>query len=149
MTIEKDIKQNKFKNDYQKAMINLAYTANFLSMEMYTVLKPYDITPEQFNVLRILRGQFPNPSTVNLIIDRMINKSSNASRLVEKLRVKGFLERVECPEDRRAVNILITKKGLTLLEKLDKEEEEWLSKMKNLSEPEVKKLIALLDKIRK
>lgn len=148
MTLEQDIKQKKFRNEYQKALINLTYTTNQLSLHVANTLKPYGITPEQFNVLRILRGQFPSPSTVNLIIDRMLNVSSNASRLVEKLRVKGLVERIECPEDRRAVNILITKKGLSLLEKLDKEEMEWTQPLKSLSETEVKKLNQLLDKIR-
>jgi DNA-binding MarR family transcriptional regulator len=148
MTLEKDIHQKKFRNEYQKALINLSYTTNQLSLHVANSLKPFGITPEQYNVLRILRGQFPSPSTVNLIIDRMLNVSSNASRLVEKLRVKGLVERVECPEDRRAVNILITKKGLDLLEKLDKEEDVWTKKLRNLSEKEVKKLNKLLDLIR-
>jgi DNA-binding MarR family transcriptional regulator len=150
MTIEKEIQQKKFKSDYQKALISITYTANFLGLQVMTALKPYGITPEQFNVLRILRGQFPSPSTVNLIIERMLNKSSNASRLVEKLRVKGLVERIECPEDRRAVNILITKKGLELLERLDKEEDEWLNSVKKkLTATETKELIQILDKIRK
>lgn len=148
MGIENEIKQKKFRDEYQKALINLTYTVNQLSLHVSASLKPYGITPEQFNVLRILRGQFPNPSTVNLIIDRMLNVNSNASRLVEKLRVKGLVERVECPEDRRAVNILITKKGLSLLERLDKEEAEWTRPIRKLSEQEVHKLNLMLDKIR-
>lgn len=149
MAIEKEIKQKKFKSDYQKAVISITYTANFLGLQFMNILKPYGITPEQFNVLRILRGQFPSPSTVNLIIDRMLNKSSNASRLVEKLRLKALVERVECPEDRRAVNILITKKGLELLERLDKEEEQWVDTLKSkISKKEAEMLIEILNKIR-
>lgn len=146
--IENEIKQNKFKSEYQKLFINTIYTGNYLNLKSTCKLKAFGITPEQFNVLRILRGQYPKPATVNLINDRMLDKNSNASRLVEKLRVKKLLERATCPEDRRAVNVIITKEGLEILEKLDKVEEQWLNDLKNLTEEEAKQLNYLLNKIR-
>lgn len=148
MDIEREIQQAKFKDEFQKALINLFYTSNVLGSKVYTALKPFDITPEQFNVLRILRGQYPNPATVNLIVERMMNKNSNASRLVEKLRIKKLIERAVCPEDRRAVNVIITKEGLKLLEKLDKKEEQWVNDLKKLTKEEAKQLNFLLNKIR-
>jgi len=147
--LEKEINQNKFKNEYQKLFINTIYTGNYLNLKSTCKLKAFGITPEQFNVLRILRGQFPNPATVNLINERMLDKNSNASRLVEKLRVKKLVERAECPEDRRAVNVRITKEGLAVLDKLDKVEEQWLDELKNLTEEEAHYLNFLLNKIRK
>ncbi len=148
MEIEKEIKQSKFKSEHQKLFINLIYTANSLYLKNNCKLRAYELTGEQFNVLRILRGQFPKPATVNLITERMLNKNSNASRLVEKLRTKNLIERAECPEDRRAVNILITEEGLELLKRLDKEKELWTNDLKTLSEAEAMQLNLLLNKLR-
>lgn len=149
MELEKSIKQEKFKDEHHKVLVNIIYTANALNLTNTIILKPYGISPEQFNVLRILRGQYPKPATVNLIIERMLNKSSNASRLVEKLRSKKLVERAICDEDRRAVNIIITKNGLELLKELDKKEEQWLEDLKKrLSKKEATELNTLLDKMR-
>jgi DNA-binding MarR family transcriptional regulator len=143
-----EIKQQKFANDYQKAVINIMFTANWLQAEHSSTLKPFGISTQQFNLLRILRGQHPKPASVNLIIDRMLDKNSNASRLVEKLRLKGFVERSTCPEDRRAVNVIITKKGLELLAKLDANDNNFSKRFKHISEKEAEKLNQLLDKLR-
>jgi DNA-binding MarR family transcriptional regulator len=147
--LEDEIKQSKFKNEYHKLGVNIVYTSNWLSHAHSKQCKEYDITPEQFNILRILRGQHPKPATVNLMIERMLNKMSNVSRLVEKLRKKGLVDRLTCKEDRRACDVLITKKGLDLLLKLDNAEKEWQEMLTNLSESEAGKLNELLDKLRK
>jgi DNA-binding MarR family transcriptional regulator len=148
MEIGKEIKQAKFKNEYQKMLINILFTSNWLSAKHSANLKPFGISTQQFNLLRILRGQHPKPATVNLLIDRMLDKSSNASRLVEKLRVKKLVERAICPEDRRAVNVVITQKGLDLLAEIDKHELSFLKELKNLSEKEAEQMNKLLDKLR-
>ncbi len=148
MEIGKEIKQAKFKNEHQKMLINILFTSGWLNAEHSASLKPHGISTQQFNLLRILRGQHPKPATVNLLIERMLDKNSNASRLVEKLRLKKLVERAVCPEDRRAVNVIITKKGLDLLNVLDKEESSFVKEVKNLSEKEAKQLNSLLDKLR-
>lgn len=148
MKIEDEIKQPVFKNEYQKAVINILYTASWLNLEQTQVFKKYDLTPPQYNVLRILRGQYPNPVTVNLIIDRMLDKSSNASRIVEKLRIKKLVKRIICPEDRRAVNVLITQQGLDLLLEMDTLEKNFWVGINSLTSQEAIILSDLLDKIR-
>ncbi|MBI4947125.1 MAG: MarR family transcriptional regulator [Bacteroidetes bacterium] len=149
MKLELEIKQSKFKDEYHKLGVNIIYTSNWMGAQHSRHLKEFDLSLEQFNILRILRGQYPNPSTVNLLIDRMLNKMSNASRLVEKLRRKGLLERKTNKEDRRACDILITKKGLALLKTLDQTEKKWIKMFSHLSEPNVKKVNDVLDKLRK
>lgn len=148
MEIGKEIKQSKFKNEHQKMLINILFTSNWLNAKHAAGLKPYGISSQQYNLLRILRGQHPKPASVNLLIDRMLDKSSNASRLVEKLRIKKLVERTVCPEDRRAVNVIITQKGLDLLAELDKNEGNMLKELKNLSEKEAELINILLDKLR-
>ncbi len=148
MEIGKEIKQSKFKSEHQKMLINILFTSNWLNAKHATSLKPYGISSQQYNLLRILRGQHPKPASVNLLIDRMLDKSSNASRLVEKLRLKKLVERSVCPEDRRAVNVIITQKGLDLLAELDKNEGNMLKELKNLSEKEAEQINLLLDKLR-
>lgn len=148
MEIGKEIKQSKFRNEHQKMLINILFTSNWLGAKHACSLKPYGISAQQFNLLRILRGQHPKPATVNLLIDRMLDKNSNASRLVEKLRLKKLVERATCPEDRRAVNVIITEKGLELLAEIDKNENTFLKELKNLSEKEAGQINYLLDKLR-
>lgn len=148
MRIGKEISQDKFKSEHQKMLINILFTSSWLSVQHAASLKPYDISTQQYNILRILRGQHPKPATVNLLIERMLDKNSNASRLVEKLRVKKLVERAICPEDRRAVNVVITKKGLDLLTELDKQEIEFLKGLKNISSEQAEQLNLLLDKLR-
>ncbi|WP_200975557.1 MarR family winged helix-turn-helix transcriptional regulator [Echinicola sp. 20G] len=148
MKIEEAIKQKTFKSPYNKAVVNLLYTQSYLVTHQSKLFKPYELSPEQYNVLRILRGHYPDPITVSSIQDRMLNKMSNASRLVEKLKQKGFAERKECPADRRQVDITITQKGLALLELLDEEIKTFNDRVINLSEEEVNQLNDLLDKLR-
>ena len=148
MKIDNEIKQTKFKNEHQRMLINILFTCGWLNSKHSANLKPYGISAQQYNILRILRGQYPKPATVNLLIDRMLDKNSNASRLVEKLRLKSLVERAICPDDRRAVNVAITKKGLDLLLELDKQEEIFIQDLKKLSENEAEKINLLLDKLR-
>jgi DNA-binding MarR family transcriptional regulator len=149
MSIEQDIKQTNFKSPYSKAIINVIYTNNWLQSLQVEIFKPFDLTLQQYNVLRILRGQYPNPITVIAIIERMLDKMSNASRLVDKLLVKDLVIRRLCPHDRRAVDVIITEKGLKLLEELDTLQSQWEDKLHGLSENEALQLSELLDKMRK
>jgi DNA-binding MarR family transcriptional regulator len=146
--IEDAIQQKKFKDPYNKLVVNLLYTNSYLVTLQNSLFKPYEISPEQYNVLRILKGQNGVPTTVSSIQDRMLNKMSNASRLVEKLKLKGLLERLECPKDRRQVDVLITEKGLALLNSLHVEVEKSNKTFVNLAEDEVNQLNHLLDKMR-
>ena len=148
MKIGKEIKQAKFKNEHQKMLINILFTSGWLSSKHAGHLKPFGISTQQYNILRILRGQHPKPATVNLLIERMLDKNSNASRLVEKLRLKKLVERAVCPDDRRAVNVAITKKGLDLLIELDKQEDKFIEELKKVSENEAEQINLLLDKLR-
>ncbi len=148
MEIGREIKQERFKNEHQKMLINIFFTSSWLSSKHSCSLKPYGISVQQYNILRILRGQHPTPVTINLLIDRMLDKNSNASRLVEKLRLKKLVERAVSIDDRRAVNVVITQKGLALLTELDKQEELFLKELKNLSAKEAELLSNLLDKLR-
>jgi DNA-binding MarR family transcriptional regulator len=146
MGLEEDIKQKKFKSVYQKAGINLTYTTSFMMNRNMRLLKKFGLTLPQFNILRILRGQHPQATTVNDLIDRMLDKSSNASRIVEKLRSKNLVERKACENDRRAVDVSITKSGLDLLAKIDAIEHEFYFGKASLTEAEAQLLNELLDK---
>lgn len=148
MKLEEEIKQKKFSSERHKAVINLMYTGNWVYSINKSILKNYTLSPEQYNVLRILRGQYPNPSSVLLLNERMLDKMSNVSRIVEKLRVKGLLIREECPTDRRQVDITITEEGLQLLLEIDEQTQVSEEALNNLSEKEAAQLNRLLDKVR-
>jgi DNA-binding MarR family transcriptional regulator len=148
MEIEKEIHQEKFQSEYHKLLLNIIYTGNWINLRNIQRLKPYGISPQQYNILRILRGQYPNTATVTLLTERMLDKSSNASRLVEKLRSKGLLDRCVCPEDRRAVNVRITEKGLQLLEVIDSKHADFEDNLRSISEQEAQALNSMLDKLR-
>ncbi len=148
MELEKEIIQRKFHSEFQKAVVNILYTFGWLNGRLSRLLKSHRITLQQFNVLRILRGQHPDPASVNLLIERMLDKSSNASRLVERLRQKGLVQRLVSKNDRRQVDVFITKKGLNLLTKIDKPLNEFEKKTIQLSEKEAKVLNQTLDKLR-
>ncbi|OOG78432.1 MarR family winged helix-turn-helix transcriptional regulator [Algoriphagus sp. A40] len=146
--IEDAIQQKEFKDQFNKAVVNLIFTHSYLVTAQSVLFKPHDLSPEQYNVLRILKGQNGVPTTVSSIQDRMLNKMSNASRLVEKLKMKGLVERNECPADRRQVDILITEKGLELLKTIQKQVEESNVQYINLTNDEAIQLNDLLDKLR-
>jgi DNA-binding MarR family transcriptional regulator len=147
MELEKEIAQKSFKSERHKAMVNIIYTYFWANNLTRNDFNTYDITPQQFNILRILRGQFPNPSTVNLLKERMLDKMCDASRMVDRLKQKELIERCVNKKDRRSVDILISQKGLDLLARIDVElDQEKL--MKHLSEEEARQLNTLLDKLR-
>lgn len=148
MPIEKEIKQEKFSSEFEKAAINILFTGSWLYNLNASRFKKFDITPEQFNVLRILRGNHPKTMMLADITCRMIDKSSNATRLVEKLRQKGLVKREICEANRRQVDISITDKGLDLLKKIDKQAEEWNAMLSSITKTEAKELNRILDKLR-
>ncbi|MEP0987251.1 MarR family winged helix-turn-helix transcriptional regulator [Ekhidna sp.] len=148
MGISEEIKQEKFKSQYSKAVVNVIYTSAWLHQQHIQLFKLYGLTTPQFNILRILRGQHPKPATVNLLIDRMLDKSSNASRIVDKLEQKKLVERRQCSKDRRAVDVIISDQGLELLREMDSKIEEWERANDKLTEKEAATLNSLLDKMR-
>ena len=119
MKLEDEIVQKTFKDAFQKLAINLQFTAAYYRNQFRGQLKPYGVSPEQFNILRILRGQHPSTASAKLIAERMIDRSSNVSRLVEKLRAKGLVTRSTCDHDRRSVELSITPTGLDRLAQID------------------------------
>jgi DNA-binding MarR family transcriptional regulator len=148
-SIEEEIKQQKkFSSVYEKAAVNILFTGSWLYNMNAARFKKYDITPEQYNVLRILRGAYPKPLMLSDISCRMLEKNSNATRLVEKLRLKGYVKRELCPTNRRQVDIVITEEGLSLLTKLDNESEDWLNSLKSITKAEAQELNRILDKLR-
>jgi DNA-binding MarR family transcriptional regulator len=150
MSIETDIKQSTpFKTPYHRVMVNLIYTSNWIADSQMRLLKPFDLTLQQYNVLRILRGQYPSPVKVSDITERMLDKMSNASRLVDKLVAKKLVLRTECPSDRRAVDVVITDQGMALLKRLDVHQTEWdKAHSCKLTEEEATHLSQLLDRLR-
>lgn len=133
----------------KKVIVNLLYTENWVSDKISSALKPFDISIQQFNVLRILKGQEGKPANLSTIQERMVNKMSNTTRLVDKLIKKEFVTRIICPSNRRKVEITITQEGITFLDQvsivMDQFEKEATS---NLSPQELITLNDLLNKIR-
>ncbi|MBP7533850.1 MAG: winged helix-turn-helix transcriptional regulator [Chitinophagales bacterium] len=149
MEIEKAIKQKvPFKSPYEKAIVNIFFTSTFLIEKMRNFLKPYGITHQQYNVLRILRGQHPNAISIGVIRERMLDKMSDASRVVSRLIAKNLVEKQIGSTDKRLVDVRITEIGLTLLTEIDKEIAFTNHILSNLSEQETQLLNSLLDKIR-
>ena len=147
MGIEKDISQAKFRNEYQKATINLIYTYNWMNERIKALLDQFDITPQQFNILRILRGAGKPISTLQ-IRQRMLDKMSDTSRIVDRLIKKELVNKVVCAGDRRLVDVTISENGLSLLERIDLQQEEMDRVFKNLDEHEAATLNQLLDRVR-
>jgi DNA-binding MarR family transcriptional regulator len=148
MSIEKDIQQQKFKSEYQKAMINLIYTFNWTTEKLKKIFEKEDLTPQQFNILRILRGSDKPLSTLE-IRERMLDKMSDTSRIVDRLIKKDLVKKIICAADKRLVDVSINCNGLKLLENLDQYENEMESIFSPLSVTEAQTLNTLLDKIRK
>jgi DNA-binding MarR family transcriptional regulator len=148
MSLENEIQQKSFKSPQQKLAVNLLYTSNWLNYQYQQHFKNHKITMQQFNVLRILRGQHPNHCSLKLIKERMLDRMSDASRIVDKLVDKKFVNRHQCPSDRRSVNLMISDKGLALLKELDLIDEATKDMFKNLSSKDVEKLNQLLDDLR-
>jgi DNA-binding MarR family transcriptional regulator len=147
MGIENDINQAKFRNEHQKAAINLIFTYNWVTEKFKCIFEREDITSQQFNILRILRGAGQPLSTLQ-IRQRMLDKMSDTSRIVDRLVLKGLVKKNICANDKRLVDVYITEKGKKLLEKLDKYNEEMDGVFGNISDADAKALNRILDKIR-
>lgn len=147
-TIEEEIKQKTFINIYHKANINLVYTTGWLQTRQNEIFREYGLTLPQFNILRILRGQHPKPSSINLLIERMLDKTSNASRIVDKLELKGLVTRTPSVHDRRIVDVMIQPAGLDLLKQLDEKANIISDGLNNLTQEEAEELNRILNKIR-
>lgn len=148
MSLENDINQKQFRNDYQKSAINLIYTHNWMTEQLKQVFEKGDLTMQQFNILRILRGSQSPLSTLQ-IRERMLDKMSDTSRIVDRLVIKGLAKKITCKTDKRLVDVSISDKGKKVLQKLDKEEEKLDKIMGALSIAEAKALNKLLDKVRR
>ena len=149
MKIEEVLKSTVPMDNSKKIILNVLYTQNVITESFNEILKPYEISGEQYNVLRILRGQKGNPANMCVIQERMLAKTSNTTRLVDKLLLKELVTREVCPENRRKIEVLITQKGLDILKELDPkvtEHEESFSK--NLNFDEIVLLNQLLEKYR-
>ena len=147
MRIEEAIKQDHFESPRHKALLNLLYTASWMKLNISQNFKPFGLTQEQFNVLRILRGQKGKAISLKEVTQRMLDKSSNTSRIVDRLKRKGLVTRSECTEDRRLVDLVITEMGLDLLKEMDKTDAANTFPL-NLTDDEAVLLSSMLDKAR-
>ena len=147
MSIEQDIKQTRFNNEYHKMNVNLIFTYNWAMEQSKRFYERGDLTPQQYNILRILRGAGRPLSTLQ-IRQRMLDKMSDTSRIVDRLVKKELVEKVICKTDRRLVDVTIAAKGIELLEQLDKHSHELDSHFTTISEEEAKTMNHLLDKLR-
>lgn len=149
MEIEKITKSNIKLDDSKKIILNIIYTQNVITDKFNEIIKPYDLSSEQYNVLRILRGQKGSPANMSIIQERMLSKNSNTTRLIDKLLIKELVTRAVCPNNRRKIEVLITNKGLELLKILDPKVAENENQFaENLSSDEKTQLNALLEKYR-
>lgn len=150
MKLERAIQQSSFTSNDQKLTLNFIYTYNNFKEDQKIFFKPYDITPQQYNVLRILRGAYPNPYTTSQVRDRMLDKMSDASRIVERLVKKGLVNRTTTKSDKRLVDVVISDNGLELLSTIDKPmRHEMSSTFARFTEEERETFTILLDKMRK
>lgn len=148
MNIEQAIHQTSFRSETEKMVVNLIYTGNWILGINAKALKPLGLTTQQYNVLRILKGQYPEPAPVSLVSERMLDKMSNASRLIEKLRQKNLVERTVCKHDRRQVDVKLTEQGISVLEEANKNVGKAAEAFQQLSQQEAATLNTLLDKLR-
>jgi len=142
--ISKDIK-SKFANNKVKALVNILYTANWITNIQNAFFKSFGISPQQYNILRILNGA-NEPLKAQTVKARMIDRAPNATRLMDKLCAKQLIDRIPCPGDRRVVHIIITDKGKKLLEDISDDVNDEI--LKNITENEASQLSDLLDKLR-
>ena len=148
MQLQKEISTSGFENIHQQAIVNVIFTFHWCNDKIKQAIAPYEITPQQFNILRILRGQHPQPCTINLLKSRMLDKMCDASRIVDRLVQKDLVIKAVNTQDKRSVDILISERGLSLLKTTDKEVD--LTKLisPNLTDEESEQLNILLDKMR-
>lgn len=149
VSIDQEIQQRAFSSPAHKVQVNIIFTAAWLNQRTTEALKPFELSIQQFNILRILRGRRGKPSTVKLLTQRMIDKMSNASRLVDRLKDKGFVDRQECSTDRRRVDIVITQRGLDQLARASRAvEEATMRHFEQLSDEQLDDLSYMLDVVR-
>ena len=149
MSLEEDIQQEKgFQSERHKALVNIMYTEGWLRTRMSETLKPYDLTSQQYNVLRILRGSSPKALSTSCIRSRMLDKMSDASRIVDRLHKKGLLEREVCASDKRLVDVHISDEGLKLLAQIDGPINDMSQLCSTISEEEASTLNLIMDKLR-
>ncbi|MFY0671971.1 MAG: MarR family transcriptional regulator [Bacteroidia bacterium] len=147
MKLEEEL-QSKFESEFHKLGVNIIYTQYYIHRRIQKLLKPYGLTNQQYNVLRILRGQYPKAANINLLIDRMLDKQSNASRLVDKLHAKGYVEKTTNALDKRNADVKISESGLTLLEEIHPRMQEHIKEFEVLSLEEAQHMNNLLERIR-
>lgn len=145
--LEKLITQKTFQNDRQRGLVSLIFVGNWITSQHQQFFKEYGITMQQFNILRILRGQHPGSANINLLKERMLDKMSDVSRLVERLRKADLVERKSSELDRRAVEVRINEKGLQLLKEIDADLNKLNDAFESLNESEISQLNQLLDKM--
>jgi len=148
MRLEDEIKQAEFRNPYEKALVNVIYTGNWMVYEANGLLRPYGISTQQYNVLRILRGQHPGCASIGLIKERMLDKNSDTSRIITRLVEKELIERRPNDTDRRQIDVSITAKGLDLLVEIDQSMGQVLQKLAHMSLSDINTLNELLDRLR-
>jgi DNA-binding MarR family transcriptional regulator len=148
MTLENEIQQYRFTGENQKAIINLIYSYHWVTDKLRNILSEDDITLQQYNILRILRGSDPTPMSTLNIRERMLDKMSDTSRIVDRLMRKGLVNKKECPTDKRLVDVSITIAGKQLLEKIDKNESSMTGVVSNLTNADLIMLNHILDKLR-
>jgi DNA-binding MarR family transcriptional regulator len=148
MRLEEEIQQKSFRNEYHKLAVNILYTHGWLVARFAASLRPFGITYQQYNLLRILRGQRPGPASIATLRERMLDKMSDASRLVERLRAKGFVDRHSSGADRRKAGIVITAEGLQLLDRFEKSNEELMLVFDRISEEDAHLVNEALDTLR-
>ncbi len=148
MKLEDEIHQKKFRNDRQKVMVNLLFTHNWLTHRIKVYLEHYGISLPQYNILRIIHGSHPQPLTTSVIASRMLDKASDASRIVERLHKKGWVEKKVCENDKRLVDVIMTQEGLDLMKKLNQTNDQLDGIISNLTEKDTRLLNNLLDKMR-
>lgn len=146
--LQNEVKTSKFENVFQQSLVNITFTYHWSNQKIKFILEPYEITVQQYNVLRILRGQYPSPATVNSIKSRVLDKMSDVSRIIDRLIQKNFVLKTVNNYDKRAVDIMIAEKGLILLKKMDKEVDFSNFISPNLTSEEATQLNILLDKLR-
>src|SRR4026209_223154 len=148
MGIDQDIRQSKFRSEYQKAAVNLLYTYGWITERTRELFASEDITTQQYNILRILRGSAPQPLSTLQIRERMLDRMSDTSRIVDRLLAKQLVKKVICNKDRRLVDVTITDKGQALLKKLDVQVKRIGEILNNITPKEAETVSNLLDKLR-
>ena len=148
MEFGKEIKQKKFESEFHKAHLNLMYTSNWFQTKSKQFIKPYAITFQQFNVLRILKGKHPDSCSAGEILEVMIDKSPDLTRLVDRLIAKDYVSRCVCPDNRRKLDIVISNKGIALLNEINPVIKFEFEKLNNITKKEATELSRILDKLR-